>query len=178
MIIRHFDTVRGTDKIKFNESLEKSHQFVYYISEFLDKYPEIKKIKFYTSDQDRTIITSLILSSKLKSEIIRKKINNLQVYDPTINNKIDRDPKKKYKIQTCNYFKYIVDKTFDDKTLYIYITHSSIIYDLFKCITEYLINDRVEIQNNKIHSYSISTIISNNDKVNYTFNKKIDKMFK
>lgn len=174
MIIRHFETYKNKEKIKFNESFEKSQYFINYIENFIKKYPEIKKIKFYTSDQERTIMTSLILSSNLKSEIIKNKISNIHIYDPVINNKIDRDPKKKNKHHTCNYFKNIVDKSLSDDTLYIYITHSSIISNLFKCILEYLANDDIDDFNKRIHHYSISTVVKFNDKVHYNFNKKID----
>lgn len=176
MIIRHFETFKGIEKIKFNKSFEKSQLFINYIESFINKYSDIKKIKFYTSDQERTIMTSLILSSNLKSEIIKNKFTNLKIYDPIINNKIDRDPKKKNKNQTCNYFKNTIEKSLDDETLYIYVTHSSIIYDLFKCIVDYFIGEQIDDFNKKIHRYSISTIVNNKDMVNYNFNKKIDKI--
>ena len=174
MIVRHFETFKGVEKIKFRESFEKSQLFINYIESFIDKYPEIKKIKFYTSNQERTIMTSIILSSNLKSEIINNNIFNLKIYDPVINDNLDRDPKKIYKIKTCNYFKNIIDKSLDDKTLHIYVTHSSVIYNLFKCMLEYLTDSKIDDFNKKIHSYSISTIVGKNDRISYSFNKKID----
>ena len=176
MIIRHFETVEGKEKIKFNESFEKSQLFINYIENFINKYPHINKIKFYTSDQERTIITSLILSSNLKGEIIKNNIHDLQIYDPIINNKIDRDPKKKNKSKICKYFKNMIEKSLDDETLYIYVTHSSVIYNLFKCMVDYFIGEIIDDFDKKIHKYSISTIVNNNDSVNYNFNKKIDKV--
>ena len=173
MIIRHFETHKNSEKIKFNNSFTKSQMFINYIKKFIKKYTNIKKIKFYTSNQDRTIITSLILSSNLKNEIINDTILNLQIYEPEINDILDRDPKKIKKNDTCKYFKNIIKKSMDNDTLYIYITHSSVIYNLFKCIVKNITNEKFDIPDKRIHSYSMSTFVKCDDKIHYSFNKKI-----
>lgn len=177
MLIRHFETYydkKNNEKIKFDESFKKADMFVKYIKKFIDKYPDIKKIKFYTSDQDRTIMTSLVLSSILKSEIIKNNIKNIKIYDPIIDNIIDRDPKKNKSDKICQEFQNMIKNEMKENTLHIYITHSSIIYNLFKCILYYLFGEKFNDSNKKIHNYSISYVAKNYDKIHYNFNKKID----
>ena len=173
MIIRHFDTYKDNEKIKYKESFIKSELFVNYIKKFIDRYPKINKIKFYTSDYDRTIMTSLILSSNLKNKIIDNQFEKIKINDPKITKILDRDPKKKKKYKIGDFFADTSDSKLNDDTLYIYITHSSVIYNLFKSILEYCTNDKIDNFHERIHRYSISTITKNNDKIKYVFNKKI-----
>ena len=178
MLIRHFETFQNSknkEKIKFKESFNKSIWFIDFIEIYIKKYPQIKKIKFFTSEHERTIMTSLILSSSIKSEILKNKFLNIQIFDPIINDMIDRDPKKKNKKNVCIYFKKNIEELFEEDTLYIYITHSSIIYNLFKCILENILNTKFEHFNKRIHDYSISCIAKTNDKLSYIFNKKIEQ---
>ncbi len=173
MIIRHFETYKNSEKIKFNDSTAKSQIFIDYIKKYIKKYPNITKIKFYTSNQDRTIMTSLILSSNLKNEIINNTISNLQIFEPEINDVLDRDPKKIKKHDTCKNFKNIIKKIMDDSTLYIFITHSSVIYNLFKCIIKFFTDEEFNDPNKKIHHYSVSTLVKYDNKIHHNFNKKI-----
>lgn len=177
MLIRHFETFQNSnkkEKLKYEESTNKAILFVNFINAFIKKYPEIKKIKFYTSDHERTMLTSLILSNAIKVEMLKKNFPELIINEPIIYDVIDRDPKKKNKKKTCSVFKKIIDKYSED-TLHIYITHSSIIYNLFKCILEHLLDTEMDDFAKRIHNYSISCISKIDDKVSYVFNKKIDK---
>jgi hypothetical protein len=173
IIIRHFETHKNSEKIKFNESFAKSQLFINYITKFVKKYSDIKKIKFYTTNYERTITTSLILSSNLKNEIINNTLSNLQIFEPEINNILDRDPKKIKKDDTCKNFKNNIEKNMDDDTLYIYITHSSVIYNLFECIINMVANKKFNNPVKRIYNYSISSLVKYNDKIKYNFNKKI-----
>ena len=177
MLIRHFETIynsKNKEKIKFNESFDKAILFVNYIEDFINKNPQIKKIKFFTSDHERTIMTSLILSSSIKSKILKKKFAKIHISDPKIDDMIDRDPTKKNKKNTCIYFQKKIEDFFKDDTLYIYITHSSVIYNLFKCILDNLSEANLNDYNKRIHSYSISSITKINGQVSHIFNKKIE----
>ena len=177
MLIRHFETYYDSnkhEKIKFNDSFYKASIFAEHIKKFIKEFPEIKKIKFYTSNRERTIMTALVLSSTLKSELIKNNLQNVEIYDPVIDNIVDRDPKKIKIDHICNTFYNLIDKKFKDNTLYIYVTHSSIICDLFRCVLEYLVNKKTDNFHKKIYNYSLSYVVRKNDKVSYLFNKKID----
>lgn len=179
IFIRHFETYNSSknkERINYSTSFESASGFVENIKFIADKYPQIKKIKFLTSDHERTLLTSLVISSKLKSEILEKKFKYIDINDPVINEFVDRDPQKKNKHVICNYFYKKIESSFDDDTLYIIVTHSSIIYNLFKCILEFCVgNEFSEFENKRIHGYSLSYITKYDNKVTYGFNKKIKK---
>jgi len=177
MLIRHFETFQNSkkiEKIKFKDSFDKAISFTNFIESYIKKYPQIKKIKFYTSEHERTMMTSLILSSSIKSEMLKNKFLNIQVIDPVLHDMIDRDPKKQKTQSTCVFFEKKLEESFKEDTLYIHITHSSIIYNLFKCILEYLLDIKMKDFKERIHNHSISSIAKIDDKVSYIFNKKID----
>lgn len=177
ILIRHFKTYinsKNKEKINYSTSFENSHGFIENIKSFTEKYPQIKKIKFLTSDHERTLLTSLVISTKLKSEILKKKLKYIEIDDPVINVFVDRDPFKKNKNLVCEYFNKKIENSFNDNTLYVIVTHSSIIYNLYKCIFEIFTEDEfTEYENKKIHSYSFSYIIRNDNRISYSFNKKI-----
>lgn len=178
MLFRHFKTsinLNGEEKINYSNSFQRAEIFVNQINDFIKKYPQIKKIKFFTSDKERTLVTSLVISSKIKSNIIEKKQKSIKIYDPLIEKNIDRDPKKIYKDKICNYFNDKINYSYEEDTLYIYITHSSVIHNLFKCMLEECTGKPVEdFKNKKIHGYSLSYIAKKNGKVTYEFNNKMD----
>ena len=160
--------------IKLRNNIYKSIIFAEYIKKIIKEFSDIKKIKFYTSDHERTIMTALILSSTLKSEVIKNNLPKIEIYDPIIDNIVDRDPNKIKANYICNSFHNLIDKKIKDDTLYIYITHSSIISNLFTCILDYLSNKKGGYFNKKIYNYSLSYIIRFNNKVSWVYNKKID----
>ncbi len=177
MLIRHFESYydsHNNEKIKFKDSFCKSVVFAEHIKKIIREFPEIKKIKFYTSDHERTIMTSLVLSSTLKSELIKNNLPKIKIYDPIIDNIVDRDPKKIKSKYMCNSFHNLIDKKLKHNVLHIYITHSSIISNLFTCILDYLSNRKNENFHKRIYNYSLSYIIRYNNKVNWLYNKKID----
>jgi hypothetical protein len=177
MLIRHFESYYDSynhEKIKYKDSFYKSIIFAEYIKKIIKEFPEIKKIKFYTSDHEITIMTALVISSTLKSELIKNNLPKIEIYDPVIDNIVDRDPKKIKAKYTCKSFHNLIEKKLKHDTLYIYITHSSIISNLFSCILDYLSNKKNENFHKKIYNYSFSYIIRFNDKVSWVYNKKID----
>lgn len=178
MLIRHFKTINNSnneEKINYDKSFQKAEIFSIYIYDFIKKHPSIKKIKFYTSEKERTLVTALVISSKIKSNIIEKKQKYIEIYDPIIENNIDRDPKKQNKEKICNYFNDKINNIFEEDTLYIYITHSSIIHNLFKCMLEVCAGKSIDdFQIKKIHGYSLSFIAKNDNKISYGFNYKMD----
>jgi hypothetical protein len=177
-IIRHFKTFvdsNDVEKINYEKGFEHSKPFVDFIGKFIEKNSKINKIKFITSPQDRTIITSLIISSDLKTNILKDKIRNIEIIDPIIDKKIDRDPHKKRKNYRCNYLKKQIYSEFDENTIYIYITHSSVIYNSFKCIIDSVSNKITTDFNEKIHGFSLSYLIKSKDKIVFEFNKNMKK---
>ena len=147
MLIRHFETFHnsnGEEKIKFKSSYDKASFFIEFIKSYISKYGGIKKIKFFTSDYERTLLTSLILSSLIKTEIIDGNIDGIKIYEPVLNNMIDRDPRKKNKKHVCEYFKNTIENNIEPETLYIYVTHSSVIYNLFKCVLEHVLGKQIQ----------------------------------
>lgn len=173
IIIRHFETFEdshGNEKINYNKSLNKSENYVVFIKEYIKKNKNINKIKFYTSKHERTIITALILSNKLKSNIISKKLNSIEICDPIITDLIDRDPsKKKYK-NNCIKIINEIDAKIKSDTLYIYVSHSSTIYNLFDCFYKLYSSKNSEKFINKIHSYSLSFLSKKKNRLTFDFN--------
>lgn len=195
ILIRHFKTFYDSnknEKIDYEDSFDYATLFINKIKEHIDKYENIKKIKFISSNQDRTLMTSLVISSKIKSDILNNKFKKIKIYDPKINDMVDRDPNKKNKEKMSKYFNKKIKK-FDQDTLYIIISHSSVIYNLFNCILESCsginLNNHNPNNNNQynnqhnnqynnhlhIHSFSISWIFKYNNIVDYELNQKIKK---
>ena len=176
MLIRHFETFYnddGQEKIKYKKSFSKGSLFINFIKSYLSKYTGIKKIRFYTSDYERTLLTSLVLSSLSETEIIDGTLSGVKIYDPVLNEMIDRDPKKRNKKNVCEYFKKNIETSFEPDTLYIYITHSSVIYNLFKCVLDWVLEREMPDFSKRIHGYSVSYISKIDNRVSYMFNKKI-----
>ncbi len=173
IIMRHFETIKdtsGNEKILYDKSLEKSKQFTEFIRKYLENKPEINKIVFYVSKHERTLISALILSNQIKSKIILNKLRPIQINDPVINDIIDRDPKKKKNKKTCEKIKNDLDPVLKSDTLYIFVSHSSVILNLFECFCKSYsgkYNDKLE---NKIHSYSLSLINKSDKRLIYDFN--------
>lgn len=173
IIMRHFETFEdshGNEKINYNQSLDKSENFIVFIKEYIEKNKNINKIRFYTSKHERTIISALILCNKLKSNIISNKLNPIEICDPIITDLIDRDPnKKKYKNNCIKIINKIENKLKND-TLYIYVSHSSTIYNLFNCFYKLYSPKNSEKFINKIHSYSLSFLTKKKNRLIYDFN--------
>lgn len=177
-IIRHFKTFYDSndyEKIRYEKAFEYSKPFVDFIGKFIEKNPKINRIKFITSPQDRTVITSLIISSDLKTNILKEKIRNVEIIDPIIDKIVDRDPKNNRKDFVCNYFKKRINSDFNENTIYIYITHSSVIYSTFKCIIDNLVHKTTTDFAERIHCFSLSYLIKSKDKVIFEFNKNMKK---
>jgi hypothetical protein len=177
IIFRHFETWiddKGQERIYYEKSLKKSEKFIKFIIKYISDKQYINKIKFHTSEHDRTIMTSLILVSKLKSEMIVNNMKQIKIYEPTIIDILNRDPsKKKYK-KNCDKFKNKINNKLKDDTLYIYVTHSSTIYNLFKYMCKFY--SRGKFKKNyidKIHTYSLSFISKVDKHLTYDFNVDI-----
>jgi len=176
IIIRHFKTFRdqkNNEKIKYNNAFEHSTSFIKFIKNTLDKSPEINNIKFITSPQERTIITGLIISNCIKNEIIEKKIkNNIKITEPVIDDILDRDPNKEKEKDMHDYFKNN-SLNFNSNTLYIYITHSSVIYTFFKCLMDFLkVSTTFDLEKH-ISSYSLTYVGKKENTIKYKFNKNM-----
>ena len=180
IMIRHFETyrnIKNKEKVNYNESFNKANNFIKNIKLFLNKHPNITNIKFLTSEHERTLVTSLILSSAFKNEIINKKIV-INIEDPIILDFIDRDPKKSnIKHNTSNFIKYLNNNK-SNNTLLIFITHSSCLSYLFNsCINNVYsyFSKNVPVINieQKIFDYSLSTLSVHDTVIDYTFNKNI-----
>lgn len=179
LIIRHLKTYIDTkrqEKIIYDDAFEKIKSYVDFILKVAEKNSNIKNIIIVCSPQERTLMTALILSSSLKSKIIasenNKLIKNIHISDPIIEKNIDRDPKKernkKYYLDTMN-------KYYNNDSICILITHSSIIYNLYKSILEYIKKIKLENFEKKIKSYSMSYIYKDNHKIYNKFNVDMKK---
>jgi hypothetical protein len=164
-IIRHFET-DNNEKINYQNSIKEVVSFIKVINEYIKKF-NINEIDIITSPQDRTLITGLILSNYLKD------INNIKVNSPTIDNIIDRDPKKKRREEIKHHFKH-TKSIYKNKTIIIYVTHSSVYYTIFESILKN-IGVKTINESNKIHKYSLSYINKNNKNVEYLFNLNLRK---
>jgi hypothetical protein len=177
IIIRHFKTFeddKGNEKILYKKSLSRSVKFVDFIKKYVNENKSINKIKIYTSNQDRTIMTAFILISKLKSEIISSELKNVNIFEPIITDIIDRDPKKnKYK-GVCDKIKNIIEPKLKNDTLYVFITHSSLIFNLFECFYNIYTDKNVAKTNKNIHSYSLSFMTKTNNHLKSKFNINMD----
>lgn len=173
IIIRHFETMKdsdGNEKVLYDKSLIKSIKFIEFIKKYLENKPNIKKIKFYVSKHDRTIISALILCNQIKSKIISNQFNMIEIFDPVITDIIDRDPKLKKHKETCNKIKNNLEPYLNSDTLYIFVSHSSVIYNLFECFCKIFSNKYKEKYTGKIHSYSLSYINKQKNRIIYDFN--------
>jgi len=173
IIIRHFETKKdnhGNEKILYDKSLKKSIKFVNYIEKYLANNPNINKIKFYVSEQERTIITALILSNQIKSNIIQNKFVKIEIDEPIITNFINRDPKAKKQKIICDKIKNDFNSKIKNDILYIFVSHSSVIFNLFECFCKSYYYKYNEKYSKKIHSYSLSFISKKNNMLEYDFN--------
>jgi hypothetical protein len=176
IIMRHFETFKdkhGKEKIYYDDSNDKSVVFVNFIKDYINKHPDINKIKFYSSNHERTLMTSLIVSSCIKSEIINGNFKKINIDDPSINNIIDRDPSKKKHIKRCEIINQKINNKLKDDTLYIFITHSSVISNLFYCFVNMFAKKDFKTKSEKIHSYSLSYITKIDNKLTWDFNIKL-----
>lgn len=162
IILRHFETFEDShknEKIYYSKSLKKSLKFINYIENYVNSKKKINKIKFFTSKHERTIITSLIISNGLKSNIITNGTKNIEIFDPVISDLLDRDPRKEKYNKVCEKIKNKINDELCGDTLYIFISHSSLIYNLFECFCNlYSNNYDKKIKQNYIHTYSLSLI--------------------
>lgn len=171
VIIRHYKTEKHHHKenIIYNKTFDKSKSYVKMIVKLCNK-SKFNKITFVCSPQDRTMMTSLILSSALKSYFIANRIHNIKIIDPIIDEKINRDPHKNKSF--TDYEKVI--KKYDDssntKSLVIFITHSSVIHSLYKSIMYYYTQDRVQVNPTHIKTWSLSYAMVTNGKFYHKFN--------
>lgn len=180
LIMRHLKTYTDTkkqEKIIYDDAFEKTKSYVDFIIKVAEKNPNIKNIVIVCSPQERTLMTGLILSSSLKSKIISSPnmlniSKSINIVDPVIESNIDRDPKKernkKYYLETMN-------KYYTNNSICILITHSSIIYNLYKCILENIKKVKLESFEKKIKSYSLSYIYKDNHKIYNKFNIDMKK---
>ncbi len=176
IIMRHFETFInkfGKEKIHYNDSNDKSIIFINFIKNYINKYDDITKIKFYTSNHERTLMTSLILSSSIKTHIINDNFKKIDIDNPVVNNIIDRDPSKKKHIKRCEIINEKINNKLKPDTLYIFVTHSSIINDFFYCFVNMYAKKDFKIKNEKIHNYSLSYITKINNKLTWDFNIKL-----
>ena len=174
IILRHFETwvdKKGQERIYYDKSLKKSDKFVKFIKKYISDKQYINNIKFYTSEHDRTIMTSLILVSKLKSLIVNNNDKQIKMHEPIIIDMLNRDPnKKKYK-NNYHKFKNEIDNKLKNDTLYIYVTHSSTIYNLFKYLSKFYSDKKYKQKHiDKIHTYSLSFISKDDNQLTCDFN--------
>ena len=175
IIIRHFKTKKDNnnqEQIIYDNIYEIAQKYINFIVKILSKKSNINKIIMLMSPQDRTIITSLIISTLIKNEIIKNNITGISIIEPEIDKILDRDP---YKIKKKKISNNIYEKitSFDQNTLYIYVSHSSVIYNIYKNIVEYATQLKLKKFSEKITSYSLSYVIKNKDNYIYEFNKDI-----
>ena len=173
-IIRHFKTSYDSDKnerLIYDNALKDSNLFVNFIYKYLKENSYIKNITFISSPQDRTIITSLIICNHLKTVLKNKDYN---INDPIIDNILDRDPNRKIKLDILKkYFKKEINEKFNEDTLYILITHSSKIYNLYKSIIE-IYSKEIDFSKKHIYTNSLTyiQIIDKNNDYKKSDNKK------
>lgn len=178
IIIRHFKTSHDSDnneKIIYDNALIDSNLFINFIYKYLKENTYIKDITFISSPQDRTIMTSLIICSHLKTALKNKDYN---INDPIIDNILDRDPNKKINLDILKkYLKKEINEKFNGDTLYIFVTHSSIIYNLYKSIIE-IYSKEIDFSKKHIYTNSLTyiQIIDINNEYKNLDNKK--KKFK
>lgn len=161
IIIRHFKTDKY-NKINYNTANNDAELFIKTIMNYIINN-NINEVRFITSPQERTILTSLIICNILKDNI-----KDINILNPIINNIIDRDPKHNNKHEIQKYFKSIV-KNYTKNTLYIYITHSSVYHTIFQSIVN-ILNEKKYIKKEKIYHYSLSIISFNSKELYYKFN--------
>lgn len=171
VIIRHYKTEKHHHKenIIYDKTFDKSKRYVKMIVK-LCKKSKFNKITFVCSPQDRTMMTSLILSSALKSYFIANKIYDIKIIDPIIDEKINRDPHKNKSF--TDYEKVIkkYDQGPNSKSLVIFITHSSVIYSLYKSIIYHWTQERVQSNSTHIKTWSLSYAMITDGKFYHKFN--------
>lgn len=172
LLIRHFRT-DSDNKIDYVNSPKEAEPYIHFIIEYI-KSNNIELVEIFSSPQDRTFLTSIILSNILKDS---KDLNKIQINYPLINKMIDRDPSKERVEDTQKYFKKILKNNnfYIKNKLVIYITHSSIYYNIFKSIIDLLSgNNKLDIKQ-RIHRNSLSWIRFIDKKLKYNFNIQMNK---
>lgn len=173
IIIRHFETFKdenNNERIYYNKSLKKLEKYLEFIIKYINDNPKINKIKFLTSKYDRTIMTSLIISNGLKSKIINNKLRTIEIHDPIITDIADRDPHKQKHKEICKKIIYEVDNKLSENTLYLFTTHSSLIYNIFNCFCKLYSSEYKKIPKTHIHTYSLSYMKKTKKSFEYDFN--------
>lgn len=173
IIIRHFETFKdknNNERIYYNKSLKKLEKFLEFIKKYINDNPEINKIKIFTSKYDRTIMTSLIISNGLKSKIINNKLRLIEIHDPIIMDIVDRDPQQLKHKEICNKIIYKIDNKLNENTLYLFITHSSLIHNIFNCFCKLYSSKSIKIPKTNIHNYSLSYMKKTKKSFEYDFN--------
>lgn len=118
-VVRHLSTV--DERINYDKSYKEIRSTVKSIRKVAKDY-NVEDIKIYTSSEDRTLLTSLILYIKLK-----EKMPEVKIRKPELNSMIERDPKRSRSESIKKYFKE-KNKFKDSKKspkIIIYVTHSS-----------------------------------------------------
>jgi len=175
LILRHFKTEgkHQEEKIIYKDAFEQAKPFIQFIKKYIEKYNNVNRIVFVSSPQERTIMTGLILSSILKGEIIEQKMKKIDIIDPVIDKAIDRDPHKKKHVKTCKILKQKINNEYKEDDLYIFVTHSSLIYNTFKCLLNNFAKTEKDDFSERIHSFSVSSITKVNNRLTYEFNRNL-----
>lgn len=91
-----------------------------------------------------------------KSKIINNEFRTIEIYNPIITDIVDRDPHEKKHKEICNKIIYEVNNKLSENTLYLFITHSSLIYNIFNCFCKLYSSKYKKIPKTHIHRYSLS----------------------
>ena len=168
IIIRHFKT--QNNKIDYKNSYEEAKPYILFIKKYVEQN-NIKEIDIYTSPQERTLITSLVIHMYLRD------LKNIVIHKPRINEHLNRDPLKRKIDSLLQYFSSHI-KTNENK-LTINVTHSSVYSTIFvgllcgtnnECSHKY---DSMYVKK-KIHEHSLSWIKSNTNKNDFDFNMRME----
>ena len=172
-IIRHFKTLKGTEKINYASSYSEAEPFIKKLKKLIINN-NIELIKIKTSPQDRAVLTALILFIKLKDIL---STDSTKIIKPEIDKYLDRDPSKNNTDKIIKYYiKYCSKKSKSDKVLVINITHSSVYQTIYKAMLDGMTNKNNELKKEKIHANSLSFIeYISNDKLNWKFNIQMGK---
>lgn len=179
IIIRHFETFKdenNNERIYYNESSRKLKKYLEFIEKYINNNSnannsqKINKIKIFTSNYDRTIITSLIICNGLKSEIISNRLKSIEIFEPVITDILDRDPHKKKHKEICKKITNDINNKLNEDTLYLFITHSSLICNIFNCFCKLYSNEYKKVSKSHIHRYSLSYIKKTKKICEYDFN--------
>ena len=167
ILVRHFKT-NSDEKINYDKISYEADNYIKDIVKYVKRH-NIEAIEFHSSPQDRTFLTAFILCNILKDQL------KISIKNPVVNYHINRDPNKKKIDETRNYFYRLNHNNYyDGKKLFIYVTHSSVYYNIFKSIVETAPgNNKIDKNLDAyIHSNSMSRITCE-DTLRYTFDKNM-----